>query len=782
MSAMRSAVDNSAPAVICLIFFLAAFSLAACHHKVISDHGLDRRAIVEMGKRVSHIRRLPFVERVRFRLVDRAAVARMAGADSDKRRFAGQADCERKWLFLLGLIPAWVDPAVAAETIVTSRPAGLYLPERKCLQLVYGDLVRSEILETIDMFLGRDLTYGEILAHELTHTLQDQHFGLDPPSPARGNSDARLAHMALAEGDATLVGFELGVGGLLTDAQSFFAFARRHAPDFGRGVPSFLAEKFKFPYLDGSAFVLELREAGDWEAVDRAHRSPPLSSEQVLHPQKYLAGTDRPRLPDLAGVRAPGTGFVRIHEDTLGEFGIRVMLSGAAGPAAARMAAGWGGDRGLVFEHVASRELVLLWVIDFDTPADAADFFSGLESFVSRRSGAATEAGISEATFRSGGRYRRLELFENRVVYTDTPGDIDAYRLVMQAFRAKSRVLSAVEPRPADDLSPGEPERLFAVDETPVPPPGTGIAIDLADDSRALEVGALLQTGGRRGADKGLGVFRMRARAHAEVTRLLDLKLHLELELSGRDDLLQDAALSFAPVSPKLFYIGHFWTGRFRVPFSQAVLVDAENLPFLERPFVVRRLSPLRRTGLLFDFDAWHYGVPLRVRAGAFDGFPEGEGHGPLAVVRLDFEPGLWLRGHWNLRAGFAYANDKGHLGTEGTAGGEHHGLVFDLGLSYRGFGVAGEYLLFDRAKGGGFETSGWVVRAEAFLLPDFLQLVGRYEELKRPGLATLRAAGAGAKLFYLSRRFVMSYEFGFQAQTGVADETSHMLLFQLLL
>jgi hypothetical protein len=68
----------------------------------------------------------------------------------------------------------------------------------------------------------------------------------------------------------------------------------------------------------------------------------PISTEQILHPARYVAG-DR---PDALAFESPGRYTVR-YEDGLGEFEIRLLLQQHLGDdsAAARFAAGWDGDR-----------------------------------------------------------------------------------------------------------------------------------------------------------------------------------------------------------------------------------------------------------------------------------------------------------------------------------------------------------------------------------------------------------------------------------------------------
>ncbi len=189
-------------------------------------------------------------------------------------------------------------------------------------------------------------------AHELTHALQDQHFGLaslglDTP----GQSDRALAALSLVEGDASLAGVYWSQGHLsLADLGEILrAAAAPGAQEALDALPPIVREGLTFPYLQGLQFVMGLQTTGGWEAVDAAYARPPASTEQILHPEKYQAGegpvkvgTPLPR--GVAG--AIGPDWRLTYTDTLGELGLRTWLAQANDAQAAdAAAAGWGGDR-----------------------------------------------------------------------------------------------------------------------------------------------------------------------------------------------------------------------------------------------------------------------------------------------------------------------------------------------------------------------------------------------------------------------------------------------------
>jgi hypothetical protein len=127
------------------------------------------------------------------------------------------------------------------------------------------------------------------------------------------------------------------------------------------------------PYGDGFALVQALRERGGWEAVDAVYRTPPESTEQVLHLDKLDA-----REPPIAVAAPPGPdeGWERFNADVMGEHGLRMMLEQwVSREAAAAAAAGWGGDRYAVHRRAsgAGSEWAVAWYLRFDTTKDAAE-------------------------------------------------------------------------------------------------------------------------------------------------------------------------------------------------------------------------------------------------------------------------------------------------------------------------------------------------------------------------------------------------------------------------
>lgn len=231
-----------------------------------------------------------------------------------------------------------------------------------------------------------------VYAHEYVHALQDQHFSIEAlQALADDDADRSFAALALLEGDATAVmnaftsalsqrnPLGVGLALLLQGAQS-------GGLTLPPGTPPILERELLSAYLDGAAFVGALHRDGGWDAVSAAYADLPQSSEQILHPQAYLAG-DAPQPVTLADDDfAAARGWEAVTEATLGEFYLREYLrTQLASAAAGAAAAGWGGDRYRLYRRESDGGLAWVLKIVWDTEADSAEFVETLSAFAERR-------------------------------------------------------------------------------------------------------------------------------------------------------------------------------------------------------------------------------------------------------------------------------------------------------------------------------------------------------------------------------------------------------------
>ncbi|MEL6178833.1 MAG: hypothetical protein AAFS10_07760, partial [Myxococcota bacterium] len=162
--------------------------------------------------------------------------------------------------------------------------------------------------------------------------------------------------------------------------------------------------ELQFPYIAGLGFVQAVRASGGWKDVNAVYRDPPDSTEQILHPKRYL-NRDPPVLIDLDTPSIldtlPGVGWSPFYSSVLGEYRMRLWLEehlGVDSPLPASAADGWDGDRLRGFqrgEHVIA-VLASVW----DSPEEATEFAGALVLMANKRR---AQASVFERSGRHGG-------------------------------------------------------------------------------------------------------------------------------------------------------------------------------------------------------------------------------------------------------------------------------------------------------------------------------------------------------------------------------------------
>lgn len=286
----------------------------------------------------------------------------------------------------LGLLGPTQQLTTAFTRIFQQQIAGFYDPRSKTFTIARDTPSAGGIgLGFMRAVLGYDPMGELVAAHELTHALQDQYFGIpiDPEPLLDSHGDRLLAQRALFEGDATLAGFARVVGSPIPEAAlEQILLSLRGMPDQLDAelpdVPPIIRTPLAFQYNEGTHFAVRGFQTGGWAQIDQAHRDPPVSSEQILHPERYWEQREDPTPLTLgAAPLLERAGWQPILEDTLGELTIRVMLHDALGAPAANAAAdGWNGDRLRAYQR--GDAIVSLWLSTWSDPAAAEELASGL--------------------------------------------------------------------------------------------------------------------------------------------------------------------------------------------------------------------------------------------------------------------------------------------------------------------------------------------------------------------------------------------------------------------
>lgn len=328
-------------------------------------------------EKVSKLRQLPIKESVKVDTLSReellAFLRKEFEADLNPKEAQGEEALYTRW----GLFTADFNYAEFMLGLYTEQIGGFYDPKTRKLYLLEG------------MSLSK-LDQEVLVAHELTHALQDQSFGLknylEVPKQKEPNGDRQLALMALIEGDASLTSAEYVqglmqsnfnlmdmLGSLANAVRMNFAFEKL------REAPRVIRESLVFPYDQGMRFVQSFRKEGwSWEEINTLYKNPPRSSEQILQPAKYLDGENpsprhfktQPTWPDQWPLMTRGV---------MGEWGWRHYFLHYLEAGPARSAArGWAGDHYQVYQSpnrpTEKKPARLLFNTLWDSPEEAQEF------------------------------------------------------------------------------------------------------------------------------------------------------------------------------------------------------------------------------------------------------------------------------------------------------------------------------------------------------------------------------------------------------------------------
>lgn len=341
-------------------------------------------------KETSELRELSILKEVKSGAQSRDDIQRMIIKNLDRDTTPAEMHAAEVLLKAFGLAPKDFAYRSFLIKLLTEQVAGYYDP--KVQQFYLADWIELE---------GQK----PVMAHELTHALQDQHFNLKRfENWPKGDSDAELAAHALIEGDATLA-MTLYMARNPLIALAFMRTLSGHeaASEQFKQAPRALRESLLFPYEEGSQWATQLYKRGGWEIVSEAFSKLPQSSEHILHAEKYFAyeAPQKLTLPEFRRVLGPT--WRRIESDVNGEWGCYLILDEFLNNTSEskQAAAGWGGDRFALYETGKPGEIFVAQLTAWDTPQDAREFF---DAYIKRTLKRYPEAKESKSNSANGER------------------------------------------------------------------------------------------------------------------------------------------------------------------------------------------------------------------------------------------------------------------------------------------------------------------------------------------------------------------------------------------
>jgi hypothetical protein len=379
----------------------AAEQSAAWRHKIEAD--------------VEEIRGLKFREPVVYAVVTRKEIKDVVSKKMSEVFSAEDFTAISGALARLGLLPPGYDLRKKYIELLGEQIAAFYDQHRHKL-FMFEDASLESVQNQV------------ILAHELTHALQDQNYDLLKfPLEIKDNDDRSLAASALIEGDATLVmsqymmkhlslrALKENVGSALTQNTEQIAQA-----------PRYLREMLLFPYLRGQEFCLAITAEGGFPALARCYRKLPASTAEILHPARF----GEPAPPGVAWAKTDFDGHPPGESNVVGEAVMRIHLAaGLEEVAAEKLAAHARGDRYLFFAQPES----LVWKTVWENPEAATEFAAAERQVLEKRYGALAWQTEGEVARAEGPRHLRLRSNPpGTVVLIDASSAGDADRLLQQ--------------------------------------------------------------------------------------------------------------------------------------------------------------------------------------------------------------------------------------------------------------------------------------------------------------------------------------------------------------
>jgi hypothetical protein len=369
-----------------------------------ADKGETTEAVILYKQAFEHIlpgmRKISFKHEVKRDVTAREQLRDVIRKEIDEDKSPAEFHGDEIAMKALGFIPKSLDLKETMLQIYSEEIAAFYDPKTKTMHLIKEPEEKTKKSPSfLERFLGKKSGFDKdenktVIAHELTHALSDQNHDLDAMSnQIKGDDDRDLAFSSLVEGEATLTMFAAQMSDWDGSKMSKIPSASLDRT-FGlmmplmsmaggkamRNAPAVFGEMLMFPYLRGMVFCSKLTNDGGWEAIDVAYDSPPLSTEQVLHPEKYRLKPDAPMAVDLGKLEIPSE-WKEVTRNVAGEFQIAVLLAKHHGKAAG---AGWDGDGFAAFEGPQG-ELGLAWLSTWDSDDDAKEFARSYARFQTQK-------------------------------------------------------------------------------------------------------------------------------------------------------------------------------------------------------------------------------------------------------------------------------------------------------------------------------------------------------------------------------------------------------------
>ena len=340
------------------------------------------RAADEVLQQMSQILALPVKEPLKKSLRTRAQIRDYLVQQEKEEKEPEKRYADERALEAFGLIPRGFPLESFLMDLMTEQIAGLYDPKSK--EFFIADWISPE-------------DQKPVMAHELTHALDDQYYHIDAwEKAARPNDDAETAREAVLEGSALAAMFDYvllpqklsvrtfpDISALINDQTA----DEEEKDPMLQKAPPFIRDDLLFPYVAGANFTQQFLKANSsWGDFHKVFENPPVSTQQILHPELYFAGV-KPlpiALPKLAPILPEG--WKELDQNVMGEYGLKEVLKQFLGDAEAeKLSPDWAADRYAISESPDKKQTLLIFRLRLENPADTREFFTQYTSLLKKK-------------------------------------------------------------------------------------------------------------------------------------------------------------------------------------------------------------------------------------------------------------------------------------------------------------------------------------------------------------------------------------------------------------
>ncbi|MEN8155053.1 MAG: hypothetical protein ABFR75_13635 [Acidobacteriota bacterium] len=333
-------------------------------------------SLSRIKERVEKTGKLKFKENVEVNYLDRNSFNNYINSWFEKEYAGEQFEKDELFLKIMGFISDNISLKKLKKRLIINNAGGFYDE-------------KSKVLYALKEHGLVDPVYSLIVVHELRHAIQDQHFGLSNIIGRLSDLDDRkIAALAAIEGDAMLilslyaqkftpfpVPPELSSSKYNSDALLTFS-PIKFSYNLGN-IPDVLKYQLTMPYVKGLKFVFHILKKKKWKGVNSILKYPPDSSEQILHPEKYL----KREKPVKIEIRFIPENYDLYSQGAIGEFFLNVMMMKNGNYT--DIAKGWGGDKFRLYKN--EQNYFLMWESAWDKEEYCSDFFYNFKRYLERK-------------------------------------------------------------------------------------------------------------------------------------------------------------------------------------------------------------------------------------------------------------------------------------------------------------------------------------------------------------------------------------------------------------